>query len=135
MLKKFNKNLSEVLNTFENIMENGAFALLFLKILWQMEHLLQKSKCSSFHNIFKCMIFQWHLKKALSMGKGLRAFLQFQWLNFCKKTAVDYFQKSSFLLPYEILRPTAKVSANSLKYLKTVGKSLQFLEFYTALPI
>ena len=26
MLKKINKNLSEVLNTFENIMENGAFA-------------------------------------------------------------------------------------------------------------
>ena len=26
MLKKFNKNLSEVLNNFENIMENGAFA-------------------------------------------------------------------------------------------------------------
>ena len=25
MLKKFNKNLSEVFNTFENIMENGAF--------------------------------------------------------------------------------------------------------------
>ena len=23
-----------------------------------MEHLLQKSKCSIFHNIFKCMIFQ-----------------------------------------------------------------------------
>ena len=26
MLKKINKNLSEVLNTFENIMENGVFA-------------------------------------------------------------------------------------------------------------
>ena len=26
MLKKFNKNLSEVLNTFEINMENGAFA-------------------------------------------------------------------------------------------------------------
>ena len=26
MLIKFNKNLSEVLNTFENIIENGAFA-------------------------------------------------------------------------------------------------------------
>ena len=26
MLKKFNKNLSEVLNTLENIMENAAFA-------------------------------------------------------------------------------------------------------------
>ena len=28
ILKKFKKNLSKVLNTFENIMENGAFALL-----------------------------------------------------------------------------------------------------------
>ena len=27
-LKKFKKNLSSVLNTFENIIENGAFALL-----------------------------------------------------------------------------------------------------------
>ena len=25
-VEKFNENLSEVLNTFENIMENGAFA-------------------------------------------------------------------------------------------------------------
>ena len=29
-----------------------------------MEHLLQKSKCSIFHNIFKCMIFQ---RKGLRM--------------------------------------------------------------------
>ena len=36
--KKIKKNLSKVLNTFENIMENGAFA--------------PKSKCSIFHNIF-----------------------------------------------------------------------------------
>ena len=43
-LKKFKKNLSKVLNNFENIMENGAFA--------------QRSKCSIFHNIFKNMIFQ-----------------------------------------------------------------------------
>ena len=33
--------------TFENIL---------LRILWKMEHLLQKSKCSIFHNIFKCVI-------------------------------------------------------------------------------
>ena len=31
-----------------------------LKLLWKMEHLLQKSKCSIFHNIFKYMIFQRH---------------------------------------------------------------------------
>ena len=28
MLKKFKEYISEVLNTFENIIENGAFALL-----------------------------------------------------------------------------------------------------------
>ena len=26
---------------------------MYLKILWEMEHMLQKSKCSNFHNIFK----------------------------------------------------------------------------------
>ena len=52
MLKKFNKNLSEVLNTFTNIMENGAFALFI------------------FHNIFKYMIFQ-RRQNALLWGKGL----------------------------------------------------------------
>ena len=39
---KIKKNLSKVLNTFENIMENRAFAPL--------------SKCSIFHNIFKYSI-------------------------------------------------------------------------------
>ena len=29
-----------------------------LKIIWKMEHLLQKSKCSIFYNIFKYIIFQ-----------------------------------------------------------------------------
>ena len=56
MLKKFNKNLSEGLNT--------------LKILWKVEHLLQKSKCSIFHNFFKYIIFQ-RCQKALLWGKGL----------------------------------------------------------------
>ena len=40
--------------SFENIMENGAFA--------------KKSKCSIFHNIFKYMIFQ-RRQKALSWSK------------------------------------------------------------------
>ena len=35
-----------------------------------MEHLLQKSKCSIFHNIFKYMIFQ-RRQKALLWSKGL----------------------------------------------------------------
>ena len=52
MLKKFNKILSEVLNTFENIMENGAFAP---------------------YNIFKYMIFQMH-QKGLLWSKGLRCY-------------------------------------------------------------
>ena len=35
-----------------------------------MEHLLQKSKCSIFHNIFKYMLFQ-RRQKALLWSKGL----------------------------------------------------------------
>ena len=53
--KKIKKNLSKVLNTFENIMENGVFA--------------PKTKCSIFHNIFK-YIFQ-RRQKALLRSKGL----------------------------------------------------------------
>ena len=58
--KKFKKKLrylSKVLNTFENSMENGAFAPL--------------SKCSIFHNLFKYMIFHRH-QKALLWIKGLK---------------------------------------------------------------
>ena len=45
-----------------------------MKIFWKMEHLLQKNKCSIFHNIFKYMIFQTcqRCQKALSLGKGLK---------------------------------------------------------------
>ena len=43
---------------------------ILLKILWKMEHLLQKSKCSIFHNILKYMIFQRH-QKALLWSKVL----------------------------------------------------------------
>ena len=35
-----------------------------------MEHLLQKSKCSMFHNIFKYVIFQ-RCQKALLWSKGI----------------------------------------------------------------
>ena len=48
-IEKLKKNLRKVLKTFENIIEN----------------LLQKSKCSIFHNIFKYMIFQRCLKELL----------------------------------------------------------------------
>ena len=51
-MKKFKKNLSEVLYTFKKFMENGAFA--------QEEH-----------NFFKYMIFQRH-QMALLWSKGLR---------------------------------------------------------------
>ena len=47
----------KIMNTFETIMENGAFA--------QKEQML-----SIFHNIFKCMSFQ-RWQKALLQSKGL----------------------------------------------------------------
>ena len=49
-LKNFKKNLTKVLNTFENIMENGAFA----------------------YNTFKYMIFQ-RRQKVLLWSKGLNS--------------------------------------------------------------
>ena len=42
-----------------------------MKIWWKMKHLLQKSKCSLFHNIFKYMIFQ-RRQKALLWSNGLK---------------------------------------------------------------
>ena len=57
MLKKCNKNLSKVLNTFENVMENGAFA--------------PKEQMLHFPYIFKYMIFQ-RSQKALLWSKGLK---------------------------------------------------------------
>ena len=40
-------------------------------MLWKIEHLLQKSKCSIFHTIFKNMVFQ-RRQKALLGGIGLK---------------------------------------------------------------
>ena len=51
---------------------------LLLKILRKMEHLLQKSKCSIFHYIFKYMIFQ-RRQKALLWSKGLFIIVYDQW--------------------------------------------------------
>ena len=48
-----------------------------------MEHLLQKSKCSIFHNIFKYMIFQ-SSQNALLWGKGL---IDHRWVIFIDKNA------------------------------------------------
>ena len=50
------KNVSKLLNTFENIIENGAFA--------PMEQMLD------FHDIFKYIVFQ-RCQKALLWNKGL----------------------------------------------------------------
>ena len=49
---------------------NSVIPYSLLLKLWKMEHLLQKSKCSIFHNIFEYMIFQ-RPQKALSWSKGL----------------------------------------------------------------
>ena len=57
-IEKIKKNLSSVLNTFENIMENGAFA--------------PNSKCFIFHNIFKHMIFQRRQRALSSWSKVSR---------------------------------------------------------------
>ena len=58
MEKNSRKNIYIVLNTFENIMENGAFA--------------QKVQMLHFHNIFKIMAFQ-RRQKALLWSKGLNS--------------------------------------------------------------
>ena len=55
-MKKIKKNLSKVLNTFENVMETGAFA--------PMEQML------FFHDIFKYIVFH-RRQKVLSWGNGL----------------------------------------------------------------
>ena len=52
-----------------------------------MEHLLQKSKCSIFHNIFKYMIFQ-RCQKALLWSKGLSGFSIFLTNYLCFKMTV-----------------------------------------------
>ena len=47
------------LDKIEKIQEKFKLSFEYcLKIIWKMEHLLQKSKCSIFYNIFKYMIFQ-----------------------------------------------------------------------------
>ena len=51
----------------------------FFKKIWKMEHLLQKSKCSIFNNIFKYMIFQ-RRQKALVLEFLMRGYLHWQLL-------------------------------------------------------
>ena len=40
-------------------------------MFWKMEHMLQKSECSIFHNIYKYMIFQ-KRQKVLLWSEGLK---------------------------------------------------------------
>ena len=64
--KTFKKNLSNFLSTFEK--------------LWKMEHLLEKSKCFIFHNVFqlndiskvsKCVLWSKGLIKLVTQIKGI----------------------------------------------------------------
>ena len=59
------------LDNIERIQKKFKFSFGIILKIWKMEHLLQKSKCSIFHNIFKYMIFQ-RRKKALLWSRGLR---------------------------------------------------------------
>ena len=55
-IEKIQENLSKVLKTFENIMENGAFAPM--------------KQCFIFHDIFKYIVFQ-RRKNALTWDSDL----------------------------------------------------------------
>ena len=55
-----------------------------------MEHLLQKSKCFIFHNIFKYMIFQ-RRQKALLWSKGLKYGINDCLMNVCIVYAIRIF--------------------------------------------
>ena len=50
-IEQIKKNVNKVLNNFGNIMENGALIL------------LQMSKCSILHKIFKYVVFQRHPRR------------------------------------------------------------------------
>ena len=73
------------MNTFENIMENGAFA--------------PKSKCSIFHNIFKYMIFQ-RRQKALLWSKGL---------NECNKSVIAHINSHHRILSYDLCKSSQEL--------------------------
>ena len=55
---------------FLNIFQQIIYISIALKILWKMEHLLLRSKCSFLHNIFQNLTFQ-RRPKALVWSKGL----------------------------------------------------------------
>ena len=57
-----------------------------------MEHLLQKSKCTIFHNIFKYMIVQ----KALLLSKGI---IDFSFLTNYDKAKLNEFEYKSVAFP------------------------------------
>ena len=60
-----------------------------------MEHLLGMSKCSIFHNIFKCMIFQ-RRQQPLLWGKGLTESLPSEKLFPALLSSDDFFQINFF---------------------------------------
>ena len=83
-----------------------------------MEHLLQKSKCSIFHNIFKYMIFQ-RRQKALLWGKGLRV---------CNRKIIFLFPNQNICFGYSKERSQRDVSFEHQKHMLIlwVRKYLQF---------
>ena len=62
--------LRSIIQIFKYFPKNIFYISIVLKILWKMEHLLLRSKCSIFHNILKNLTFQRH-SKALVWSKGL----------------------------------------------------------------
>ena len=62
-------------SNFQIFSKNNFYISLVLKILWKMEHLLLRSKCSIFHGILiKNLTFQ-RRQKALVRSKGLSSLL------------------------------------------------------------
>ena len=59
-------------SNFQINRKNICYNSIVLKILWKIEHLLLRSKCSNFHNILKNLTFQ-RRPKGLVWSKGLNA--------------------------------------------------------------
>ena len=73
------------MNTFENILENGAFA--------------PKNKCSIFHIFFKNMIFQ-RRQKGVLWSKGL---------NECNKSVIAHINSYHRILSYDLCKSSRKL--------------------------
>ena len=64
------RNFSIAYTVLHDKLKNMVMPFQSPSILWKIEHLLQKNKCSIFHNIFKYSIFQ-RRQKAFMWSKGL----------------------------------------------------------------